>query len=94
MIFHAFVMRVIFDAGLLGLALAFGVIIYAMRKSGVSWLLTLCITAIALANGLSVSGPNNPWVAIVVLVAILLAGNSQRALEAKKNSPDFESQSG
>lgn len=72
-------MRVVFDAGLLGLVLAFGLIISTLRKAGVGWPLTLAVTAIALSNSFSVSGPNNPWVALVVLIAILFAGTAQRA---------------
>ncbi len=70
-ILHAFLLRVIFDAGLLGLALAIVIPWLAMRKAGVSLPLALTLSCIALANGASVSGLNNPYVALPVIVAIL-----------------------
>jgi hypothetical protein len=73
-ILHAFLMRVIFDAGIFGAVLAFGVLWFTMRKAGTTRLLALCLLAIALVNSASVSGPNNPYVALPVLLAILTAG--------------------
>jgi hypothetical protein len=71
-ILHAFTMRVVFDAGLLGLALAFTVAFVALRRSGNTLSLTLCLLGIAFVNGLSVSGLNNAYVALPILLAILL----------------------
>lgn len=72
-ILHAFALRVVFDAGVIGAALAFGVIWLTMRRAGAARLLAACILLIAVTNSLSVSGPNNPYVALPVLLAILCA---------------------
>lgn len=70
-IMHAFLLRVVFDAGIVGLLIAFGVAWFAMRASGVTFGLALCLLLIAFTNGLSVSGLNNPYVALPILLAIL-----------------------
>lgn len=77
-ILHAFLMRVIFDAGLFGAVLAFGVAWYAMRRAGTHWKLAACLILIAGANSLSVSGLNNPYVALPILLAIATAGSTLR----------------
>lgn len=77
-ILHAFVLRVIFDAGLLGLVLAFAVPWVSMRSSRVSTSVAVALLGIAGANSLSVSGLNNPYVALPILLAALVAGNAQR----------------
>jgi hypothetical protein len=71
-ILHAFVMRVIFDAGLVGLAISIAIPWWLMRKTGNSIAITLCLSAIAFTNGLSVSGLNNPYVALPFVLAILV----------------------
>lgn len=75
-ILHAFLMRVIFDAGLIGLAIAVFVPWYLMRRAGVATGLTVALVAIGLANAFSVSGINNPYVALPMLLAILTARTS------------------
>lgn len=78
-ILHAFLLRVVFDAGLLGLALALVVPWVVMRRSGVTKWLTLTLTCIAIANGASVSGLNNPYVALPILIAVMTAIPSAQA---------------
>lgn len=72
-ILHAFLLRVVFDAGLIGLALSIVVPWVVMRRAGVTRLLTATLTVIAIANGASVSGLNNPYVALPIIVAIMTA---------------------
>jgi len=72
-ILHAFAMRVVFDAGIIGLVLAFGLAWYAMRKGGVATPVALCLLGIAASNSLSVSGLNNPYVILPILAAILIS---------------------
>lgn len=72
-IMHAFILRVVFDAGIVGLALAVVVTFVAMRKAGVSRLLAFTLIGVAIANSLSVSGLNSPYVALPVVVASLVA---------------------
>mgnify|MGYP006925657779 FL=1 len=77
-ILHVFVLRVTFDAGLLGLALAFGLAYYAMTLGGVSLGIRLALIGTAVANSLSVSGLNNAFVALPILLAILSAAAEVR----------------
>ncbi|ANW63425.1 hypothetical protein BCA37_07300 [Mycobacterium sp. djl-10] len=73
-IFHAFNMRVVFDAGLVGLLLSLAISWYAMRKAGVANAVAVTLLGIAVTNGFSVSGLNNPYVALPVILAITTAG--------------------
>ncbi|MGW9113399.1 hypothetical protein [Microbacterium sp. NPDC055683] len=75
-IFHAFMMRVIFDAGLLGLFLTLFIAWSTLRGSGSSLATTLAVVGIAIANSFSVSGFNSPYVAVAVLISISVAGSS------------------
>lgn len=72
-VLHAFTMRVLFDAGIVGLLIAFGVTLFALRKGGVRWPLTITLLLVAISNGMSVSGLNNAYVALPILLAILTA---------------------
>ncbi|MGO4692078.1 hypothetical protein [Glaciibacter sp. 2TAF33] len=72
-IFHAFVMRVAFDAGIVGLIIAFSVTWYTLRRSNVELGLSATLLLLAFTNGLSVSGLNNPYVALPILLAIATA---------------------
>lgn len=74
-ILHSFIMRVIFDAGIFGLLLSVLVPLCLMRRAGVDWIVTLALISISVANGASVSGINNPYVAIPIIIAVLVAGN-------------------
>lgn len=85
-IFHAFVLRVIFDGGLLGLLLAFVGAWYFMRRGGVQVGLAFTLVAIALTNGLSVSGLNNPYVGLPILLAILIATPVNASVEAPRQA--------
>lgn len=78
-ILHSFVMRVVFDAGLLGLTLSIAVPWIAMRRAGVRIPVAVTLIGIAVTNGLSVSGINNPYVALPMLLAVLLAGGRDKA---------------
>lgn len=75
-ILHAFVLRVVFDTGILGLLLAFGGLIFVMRAAGIERRLGIALVAIALANSLSVSGLNNIYVVWPIAIAILTAGSA------------------
>lgn len=85
-ILHAFMMRVVFDAGIVGLLVAFGTAWWAMRVSGVRTALTLTLLAIAVANSLSVSGLNNPYVALPILLAIMTASATPAAASSVPES--------
>lgn len=78
-ILHAFLLRVVFDAGIIGALLAFGVAWFMMRRAGVRVSLALALTGIAISNSVSVSGLNNPYVVFPILLAILVAGTMKTA---------------
>lgn len=78
-IFHAFVLRVIFDMGIFGLLLAFGSVWWLMSVAKVNFALRLTLTGIALANSLSVSGLNNSYVVLPIVVAVIFAPISLKA---------------
>ncbi|WZO53154.1 hypothetical protein MRBLWH7_002009 [Microbacterium sp. LWH7-1.2] len=81
-ILHAFLMRVVFDAGILGASIAFGVAWFTMRRASVRASLALTLIGIAISNSVSVSGLNNPYVAFPILLAILVAGKMKAAVGA------------
>ena len=72
-ILHSFGMRVVYDAGIVGLLLAFGIPLFAMLKANVDKGVALSLMAIAVTNALSVSSINNPYVALPMFLAILCA---------------------
>ncbi|WP_167042668.1 hypothetical protein [Salinibacterium sp. ZJ454] len=80
-ILHAFILRVIFDAGIIGLVIGFGITWYTLRRSGVRTTIAVTLLMIAFTNGLSVSGLNNPYVALPILLAILTAGVPSQRVE-------------
>ena len=82
-ILHSFVMRLVYDGGLLALLLAIVVPLMVMRRGRVPWGLTLALISVALINSISVSGFNNPYVALPILLAVLTAPT----LEAADSSP-------
>lgn len=77
-IFHSFIMRVVFDAGLLGLFVSILLPYYFLYRSGVAHFQNIALTLISLSNGLSVSGFNNPYVFLPMTLAILTVSTEQR----------------
>lgn len=75
-ILHAFTLRVLFDAGIVGLLVAVIVTWYTLRKGRVHLGLAITLLLIAFTNGFSVSGLNNPYVALPVLLAIVTASRA------------------
>ncbi|WP_218219802.1 hypothetical protein [Nesterenkonia sp. Act20] len=74
-ILHSFAMRLYYDGGVLALLLALLVPVVVMHMSRVSWTLIIVLMSIATINSLSVSGLNNPYVALPILLAVLTAPN-------------------
>lgn len=89
-ILHSFLMRVIFDAGIIGALIAFGVAWYSLRRARVSLVVAACLILIAGVNSLSVSGLNNPYVALPILLAVLGAnydaGDSGHKSQSRQRS--------
>ncbi|MBE1523762.1 hypothetical protein [Nesterenkonia lutea] len=89
-ILHSFAMRLYYDGGVLALLLAVIVPIVVMHMSRVSWALIIALMAIATINSLSVSGLNNPYVALPILLAVLTAPGLEKVspqLEASRRPP-------
>lgn len=82
-ILHAFLLRVVFDAGIIGLLLSTLLPMFLMRRSGASKSLVTCLTLIALANGASVSGMNNPYVFLPILVVVMSGVRAPDELRAE-----------
>ncbi|AMM33545.1 hypothetical protein SA2016_2880 [Sinomonas atrocyanea] len=74
-VLHAFIMRVVYDAGLFGLFLTVFVVLFSLRRSGAGVRVTWTIFAIAFANGFSVSGLNSPYVALPIVLTICISAN-------------------
>ncbi|MDQ0094663.1 hypothetical protein [Paeniglutamicibacter psychrophenolicus] len=79
-IFHAFTLRVIFDAGIFGFLLVIWVVWFALRKSRVQRTGAIALVLIAISNGFSVSGFNSPYIMIPVVLAILTAARTNQYL--------------
>lgn len=87
-VLHAFAMRVVYDAGIVGLVGAFAVTIYAMRRANVRPWLTAALALIAMANSFSVSGLNSPYVALPILIAIAMAGTAHEKAAVVETRPE------
>lgn len=74
-IFHSHILRIVFDAGILGLLILFCSAWLILRRSNVQVGIALTLVLIAFTNSLSVSGLNNPYVALPFLLAIVTASS-------------------
>jgi len=70
-ILHIFLLRVIFDSGILGLLLILGTVFYALRRSGLQNAQIIILITIALINSSSVSGFNNVYVSTIFVAGVL-----------------------
>lgn len=86
-IFHAHILRIIFDAGILGLLILFCSAWLMMRRSNVQVSIALTLMLIAFTNSLSVSGLNNPYVALPFLLAIVTASSTVGESKQTKSWP-------
>ncbi len=84
-ILHSFFLRVIFDFGVLGMVATFVSLWIIMRVGGVDRGIAIALVALAVANGFSVSGPNNVYVILPVAYAILVAQRSEVRSGASRN---------
>jgi hypothetical protein len=76
-IFHSFILRALYDFGIFGTAMIFLFLLRMLRKKLESNL-SLCITAIAISNSLSVSGINNVYVIMPICLVLLTESNELR----------------
>jgi hypothetical protein len=70
-VMHMFLLRVVYDFGLVGLILAISLFYRIMRRAGVARALALTLTVVAVSNSASVSGLNNVYVVWPAMMAIL-----------------------
>lgn len=76
-ILHSQILRLVFDFGITGLLLCFGLLYFILRSSGMTWQPSLALLALALTNSFSVSGPNNVYVVLPILAALITKTNSE-----------------
>jgi hypothetical protein len=69
-IFHSFLMRAVFDHGLLGLVLLYGLLWWGLRRSRVAARDACALLGLITLSALSVSAFNSVFVAIVLAVAM------------------------
>jgi hypothetical protein len=69
-IFHSFLMRAVFDHGLLGLVLLYGLLWLGLRRSGVAVRDAVALLGLITLSALSVSAFNSVFAAIVLAVAM------------------------
>ncbi len=80
-VLHVFVLRVLLDFGIVGLALSMALPFVAMKTGGVRIALASTLSIIAFVNGLSVSGVNSEFVILPILLAIMTRqDDGERAL--------------
>lgn len=77
-ILHSYLLRVIFDQGLLGLLFVLAFIFYGLTKAGYSTRQKLCLVGVLIASGLSVSSLNSVYSAISLAIAFSFPQSSQR----------------
>ncbi|MGP9571126.1 hypothetical protein [Halomonas sp. JB37] len=66
-ILHSYIIRVIFDHGVMGLLFLIGFTAYGLRKSGYSWVDVLCVLGVLLASSLSVSAFNSVFAVLSMI---------------------------
>ena len=89
-VLHAYLLRIIIDAGLVGLIGSFGIMWWLMSRSSVPLALRLCLIAIAIANSASVSGLNNLFVILPMVLAMV---SSQSELTSSPGRSRFSTAS-
>jgi len=82
-VFHSMLLRIIYDHGIIGLFFAYGLVYYALYRSGVKKQSAYMIIVTLLINGLSVSSINSPY---VVLPLLLIIASDQRCFRLKEGS--------
>lgn len=71
-ILHSYIIRVIYDHGLLGLIFLIGFTAFALRRSGYSWLDILCVVGVLLASSLSVSAFNSIFATLSLVFYLVI----------------------
>ncbi|WP_081193688.1 hypothetical protein [Halomonas sp. BC1] len=79
-ILHSYIIRVLYDHGVLGLIFLVVFTGYALRKSGYGWVDTLCVLGVLMASSLSVSAFNSVF-AMLSMMFYLSYGRTQPAPE-------------
>ena len=74
-ILHSFILRSLYDFGLIGTLAIFFAYVWLLRRNLESTLV-ICITAIAIANSMSVSGINNVYVVMPACIALMMENKS------------------
>ena len=84
-ILHSYIIRVIFDHGVLGLLFLIAFTAYGLKRSGYSWLDVLCVLGVLLASSLSVSAFNSVFAMLSMIFYFSRKEDSVSKSTASKN---------
>ncbi|MCG6325587.1 hypothetical protein [Vibrio alginolyticus] len=77
-LFHSFILRTLFDHGVLGLVFITYVLYFCLRRSGYSNRFVVALIGAFFLNGLSVSSLNGPFAFISLIIVILLSAQLKK----------------
>jgi hypothetical protein len=83
-ILHSFLMRAVFDHGLIGLGLLYGLLWWGLRRSGVAVRDSLALLGLITLSALSVSAFNSVFATIVLAVAMGLDRAGSAAADERR----------
>jgi hypothetical protein len=90
-IFHSFLMRAVFDHGLIGLGLLYGLLWWGLRRSGVPVRDRVALLGVITLSALSVSAFNSVFATIVLALAL---GLDRRSPPDAEDGPEADATSG
>ncbi|MBD1580953.1 hypothetical protein [Pseudoalteromonas sp. S16_S37] len=90
-ILHSYVIRQVFDHGIVGLFIVFVILNYLMKISLVTGRVRLSVLAILFLNGLSVSSINSVYALVGIVVILTTMYPHRFALERKKLAAELDS---
>jgi hypothetical protein len=70
-VFHSFILRLLYDFGLIGLLMS-SILIFSILRNQIGKKLSITLLLISLINGASVSGINNVYVMFPILLAMIV----------------------
>lgn len=80
-ILHSYIIRVIFDHGVLGLVFLMSFTVCALRKSGYTWMDTFCVLGALLASSLSVSAFNSVFAMLSMIFYLSQEQGKKRSIK-------------
>ncbi|UTA78652.1 hypothetical protein J4377_11815 [Halomonas sp. XH26] len=87
-ILHSYIIRVLYDHGVLGLIFLVAFTVFALRKSGYSWADTLCVLGVLMASSLSVSAFNSVFAMLSMMFYLSYGIGEQGSASSAEASGD------